>query len=110
MILIVLSGKSFILVILEAFWLPLAEQSCKKLRTHSSAPVLCQPAGQELFSNLYIVYSVLLCFHESWSVLSVEPYFMTKSATQQEKKVLEGGSLGEAEPYPSKGLIQQQGL
>lgn len=76
--------------------------------SHSSACVLCQPAGQGLFSNLYIMYSVFLYFHKSWSILSVKPYSMTKSAVQQVEVDL--GRVGEAEPYPSLGLMQQQGL
>lgn len=58
-----------------------AAESWGWYRSHSSACVLCQPAGQELFSNPYTTYNALLRFHESWSVLSVKPYFITKSAT-----------------------------
>lgn len=110
LILIVLAEKALCWWFLRLSGYPLpsgAAESWGRYRSHSSARLLPEPAGQELFSSLYITYGVLLHFHESWSVSSVKPYFITQSAlaTPQEKS-----GLGRQQPrrcWPSREVCER---
>lgn len=115
LILIVLFGKSFILVILEAFWLPLGEQRCKnsgQYGSRSSAQVLCQPARQELFSNHHVQCAV---FPRKLEHFVRKALFHDKVSCTTRKdrswRVAAGGRLSHIHPWgwcSSKGCEGQE--